>query len=290
MTFHNLFTFIPFGFISWDPERIAFTIPYFNIAIMWYGIFFALGFVAAYFIFISTATRYCTSANVTVYKFADTLLWYILLGTLIGARLGHVLFYDLDYYLANPIEIIMIRNGGLASHGGSAGVLLALFLFVKFNKKRFPNLTYLALIDLIAIPTPLVGCFIRIGNFFNQEIVGTATNFPLAIIFQHPAEPVLPIQRHPAQLYEAFAYLLIFIVLYAVWNVKRENVKPGTLSGLLFILVFGARFLIEFVKIPQDAHQMIAHLQTGQILSLPFILLGILLLFWPSKKFMQDID
>lgn len=240
------------AWLYWDPPKEAFTIPFINLAVAWYGILFAGGFVLGYFILLPMLRRKFNDPEGTLSaSFADRITWFIVLGTVIGARLGHVLFYDWPYYSQNPWEILMIRNGGLASHGGTLGVIVGLMLFMRWNKKRYPPLSFVQLMDLLVVPTAMAVMFIRLGNFFNQEILGNVTTVPWAIVFGHPADGTPPEPRHPAQLYEAFAYLATFIILYTLWKKWSEQLKPGILSGLFFIFVFGSRFLIEYVKAPQ---------------------------------------
>jgi len=289
------------AYISWDPQREAFTIPYLDLSIMWYGILFASGFVAGYFIFVPML-QHVILENRAIYKldkipfpeanikarqlslaYTDKLVWFVVIGTIIGARLGHVFFYEWPYYQAHPMEILMIRNGGLASHGGTVGVLIALYLFFRTMGQRYANITFLGLLDLIAAPVAFTSGCIRLGNFVNQEIVGTATNMQWGIIFGHPAEGGEVIPRHPAQLYEAIAYFATCALLYALWRKYGANLKPGVLCGLFFVLIFGSRFMIEFVKLPQGPHDN-GLLQIGQYLSLPFILLGIILMALPTKR------
>ena len=215
----------------------------------------------------------------------DKLTWFVVAGTIIGARLGHVLFYDFPRYLSNPIDIIKIWEGGLASHGGAVGVMIALWLYQLTIRKRFPELTFLTLLDLNCIPTALVGMFIRIGNFFNQEITGTPSLVPWAIIFGHPMEGEPYIPRHPAQLYEAAAYFLIFLALLYLWKRKGPAIPQGTLIGLFMTSVFGSRFILEFFKTPQSAVINESFLFTGQYLSIPFIVFGATLLIRNLVKF-----
>jgi len=270
--------------IVWNPPKEAFVIPYFDLAVMWYGIFFALGFIIGYFIFIQVINLYFKNGREFSTKFADKIVWAIVLGTIIGARLGHVFFYDFPYYLHNPLEILMIRKGGLASHGGTIGIMIALFIFLKINKKLYPNLNYIRLIDLVCIPTAFAAFCIRIGNFFNQEIIGTASNLPWAIIFANPAEDQSIIPRHPAQIYEALIYLFTFIFLFSLWRITKGKIKTGVISGLFFIFVFGSRFFIEFVKVEQTFQWTNNWLHIGQLLSIPFVALGVVLLLLPNNK------
>ena len=225
----------------------------------------------------------------TAYFLADKLLWFIVIGTLIGARLGHILFYDWQLFWQHPIEIVKVWKGGLASHGGVCGVFIALYLFYLSIQEDLPSLSFLRLLDFVAIPSALAACLIRLGNFMNQEIVGTATNLPWAVVFGRAADGSLPIPRHPVQLYEAFAYLLTFIFLFSIWKRKKERCGEGFYIGLLFTLVFSARFILEFWKVDQSSLFQTAHLQIGQLLSLPFVLLGILWLIFSKENFSKNI-
>lgn len=272
------------AWLYWDPPKEAFTIPYFNIAVAWYGILFAAGFIAGYFILIPMLRRQFNDPEGTLSSsFADRITWFIVLGTVIGARLGHVFFYDWPYYSHNLLEIFMIRKGGLASHGGTLGVIAGLILFLRWNKHRYPPLSFVQLMDLLVVPTAMAVTFIRIANFFNQEILGNETAVPWAVIFGHAADGTAPAPRHPVQLYEAAAYLATFIILYALWRVKGNKLKPGILSGLFFIFVFGSRFFLEFFKTQQTSWLDDSEFQMGQLLSLPFVALGIVLLCLPRK-------
>lgn len=210
----------------------------------------------------------------------DRLTWFIVIGTILGARLGHVLFYDFQYFIRHPVEIVQIWKGGLASHGGTIGVLISLFLFLRWNRELLPEFSFLSLIDYIVVPTALVGCLIRIGNFINQEIIGYPSTLPWAVIFGHPMDNASSVPRHPVQLYEAGAYLVTFMVLYSLWSYRGPQLRAGILSGLFFIFVFGSRFLIEFLKLPQGGINSESFLQMGQYLSIPFILIGVYLLFF----------
>jgi prolipoprotein diacylglyceryl transferase len=175
----------------------------------------------------------------------------------------------------NGLAIIKTWEGGLSSHGGAIGVIIAVYCYYRFRKNEYPSLTFVNLLDMLAIPVAFVAVCIRLGNFVNQEILGTPTTMPWGVIFGHPNG----LQRahtalHPAQLYEAVAYLLTFIVLAVLWRKKRESLRQGTLIGLFFILIFGARFVIEFWKANQSLMIDESFLQTGQYLSIPFILMG----------------
>lgn len=226
------------------------------------------------------------------YGYIDRLLWWIVIGTVVGARLGHVFFYEWPRYSANPIEIFKIWEGGLASHGGTIGVLLAIFLFSRSMQKRFPDISFLNLCDLLIIPASfVVGC-IRLGNFVNQEILGIPTSVPWAVVFGHAADGTSPIPRHPVQLYEALTYFVLCGLLWGLWNRYSKKLPTGLLTGIFFVLLFGTRFMIEFLKEPQSLMIDETWLQTPQLLSIPFILFGGYLIYrsrrTPSKQRMKS--
>ena len=230
-----------------------------------------------------TLPQSLATAKQTAYLLTDRMCWFAVIGTVIGARLGEVFFYHWSYFREHPLEILMIWHGGLASHGGVLGVMCALYLYTKMIQRSIPQLTFLRLLDYVAVPTALTACCIRLGNFMNQEIVGIPTSLPWAILFGHPAEGVPAVPRHPVQLYEAIAYFVTFLILWVMWKRQPIYEKPGALVGLMFILIFGSRLLLEFWKSTQESFLFIPSLlQAGQILSIPFILLG-LCLFLRSK-------
>ena len=212
------------------------------------------------------------------------LRWYGLLfaggaGTIIGARLGHCLIYEPDYFLAHPIEILKIWQGGLASHGGTVGVVLAFYLFIRFSRRyRFFDIA-----DMLAVPIALVCTFIRIGNFMNSEILGKPTDSAIGIVFARLGEDFA---RYPAMLFEAAAYFIIFIilgVLYLKWHRRPE----GFLLALLLFLIYTARFFIEPFKEEQADYSTGIALNVGQLLSIPFILGSLALMIfvtWYDRK------
>ena len=274
------------AWLHWDPSRTAFTIPYFNHPVAWYGLLFVFGFMMGYLIIYPIFMRFLEQVNEPkqpqkefsnrsqmAYFLIDRLCWFVIAGTIIGARLGDVLFYSGPYW-ENPVEIFKIWNGGLASHGGVTGVLIALYSYLKYVQRWVPQLTYLRLLDFVAIPSAFVACCIRLGNFVNQEILGTVTNYPWAIIFGHPADGSVPIPRHPVQLYEAIAYLITFGILWTLWRKQQLNDGPGRIIGWMFILIFSSRFILEFFKASQGSFLNTSWLEAGQLLSIPFILLG----------------
>ncbi|HEY6625759.1 MAG TPA: prolipoprotein diacylglyceryl transferase, partial [Ignavibacteriaceae bacterium] len=204
---------------------------------------------------------------------------YMIFGTVIGARLGHCLFYNPEYYLSNPIEIFKVWEGGLASHGAAIGILTALYLFSK-KKKNYPMLWTL---DRVVIVVALAGTFIRLGNLFNSEIIGRQTDVSWAFIFT----AVDDIPRHPAQLYESIAYFIIFLILLFIYYKGFHKNKSELLFGIFLVLVFAFRFFVEFVKENQSGFEETMVLNMGQILSIPFVVAGIIFIaksFKPKAK------
>lgn len=244
---------------SVDPEifRIG------GFALRWYGVLFATAFLAGYEIM-----RRIYRAEGKPEDELDTLLIYMMLGTVLGARLGHVLIYDPAYYFAHPLQILAVWEGGLASHGGAVGIFVALWLYTR----RRPDQPYLWLLDRLSIPTALGGFCIRTGNLFNSEILGNPSDVPWAVVFAR----VDVIPRHPVQVYEALAYLAIFGLLAAVYRHTRRATPEGRLLGIFLIAVFGVRFLLEFLKTPQAAWEAGFAITVGQWLSLPLVAAG----FW----------
>ena len=262
----------------------SFNIPLLNRPILWYGFFFALGFFLGFWVLRYLLER-TEGLKVPGKEAAERITLYVLLGAVIGARLGDILFYQhFSYFLHNPLAIIKFWEGGLASHGGAVGVLLALVLLSTGKRKERLQLTFRNILDLVVIPTALAGALIRVGNFFNQEILGTVTTLPWGIRFLHPADGSAPLVRHPAQLYESLFYFGLFAFLLILWKKRPSMRAEGRFSGLFISLLFTFRFFIEFIKVKQSAYVASEALFTmGQYLSLPFIGLG-LLLYVSSKK------
>ncbi|MCQ8128248.1 prolipoprotein diacylglyceryl transferase [Methylomonas rivi] len=251
-----------------DPIFIDFGL----IKIRWYGLMFAMGFVGSFMTMQWIYQR--EGRNV---EELDTLLWYMVIATIVGARLGHTLFYDPAYYLSHPVKILAIWEGGLASHGAAIGILTALYLY----RRRFGD-SYFWLLDRVTIPTALAGALIRIGNFFNSEILGLPTQEPWGVIFAR----VDPLPRHPVQLYEALGYLLVYGVCLQIY--KKQAGKPGFVFGCFLVMMFSARFLLEYFKTEQAMYDTGLALTAGQLLSIPFFLAGIGCIVWslqnhPSK-------
>ena len=254
----------PHAYIYWDVSPEIFRIGSF--ALRWYSLLFALSF----FIGLQIIT-WIFRREEKPQKDLDQLFLYVLAGTIIGARLGHCLFYDPAYYLSHPLEILKVWHGGLASHGGAIGILIAMYLYARKRKDQ----PYLWVLDRIVVPIALAGSLIRIGNLFNSEIIGKATTVPWAFIFARVDE----IPRHPAQVYEAIIYALIFFYLLRRYKRTAPAIPHGQLLGLFLILIFGSRFFIEFVKIRQEAYGEALPLTTGQWLSIPMVAAGIWLLW-----------
>lgn len=232
------------------------------VEIRWYGLLFASAFVSGYFI----EKKLFLDSGRTVEEL-ERLLTYVLIATVIGARLGHVIFYDLGYYLNNPGEIIAIWHGGLASHGAAIGILLAMWLYVQ----KKPGMSFLWLADRVVIPVAIGGAFIRTGNFFNSEIIGRPTDLPWAVVFQRV--DMLP--RHPSMLYEALLSVLVFALLWVIYKKYAPNPPEGLIFGVFLITLFTGRFLIEFTKVRQAAFAGNWEFSMGQILSVPLVLAGI---------------
>jgi prolipoprotein diacylglyceryl transferase len=255
--------------IHWSVSPEIFSLGPFHLR--WYGLMFLLGFTIGY----QGMAQACRWENKPVEKL-DSMLMHLVLGTTIGARLGHVIFYDPVYYFSNPIEIFKIWEGGLASHGGAAGVVIAMWLFCRKNKE----FNFLWLCDRIAIFTVLAGCFIRIGNLMNSEILGKPTDGTWGVIFEH----VDHLPRHPAMIYESIAYLLIFISSYFLYRRWRETTPRGFIFGFVLALIFVARFIIEFWKenqSPFEAHMII---NMGQCLSIPCVIIGVWMMWRAWKR------
>jgi len=255
--------------VEWNVDPIIFKIGFFSLR--WYSLFFATAFLSSFYIMRWMFIREGVSLRVL-----DDLFVYIFLGVLIGARLGHVLFYDPSYYLHNPMEIPQIWKGGLASHGAFIGVFVAGFIFVR----RHHSISYLWILDRMAIPVPLAAAFVRFGNLFNSEIFGKPTSAPWAFIF----ERVDRIPRHPTQLYEAITYLFIFLLMLFLYNKKGLREKKGFYAGVWLAVTFTARFLIEFTKERQASFGWDWPLNVGQLLSIVPVALGLFLVAYAMRR------
>ncbi len=268
-----------FNVITWNVDPEIFSLG--ELSIRWYGLLFATAFLSGYLVF----TRYLATDRLNS-ELMDQLLIYVAVGTVLGARLGHCLFYEPEYFLKNPVEILKIWRGGLASHGAAVGILLSLWLYVRKNK-----LSFLWLIDRVVIVVALGGAFIRLGNLFNSEIYGGPTTLPWGIkfvrdkVYDPNTGALLPtVASHPTQLYEALCYFLIFAVLLTYYRKNYTKVRDGFIFGVFMILLFSARFFIEFVKNDQVGFESGMTLNMGQLLSLPFILAGVFMIVWTKMK------
>jgi len=271
------------NFIVWDirPEIfiLSDTIPLIGgFSIRWYGLLFALGFVFGYLIL----QKMFKKEGVPI-KVLDDLSTYMIIFTIIGARLGHCLFYQPSYYLEHPLEILMIWEGGLASHGAAVGILIGLYFFARSHHKK-----YLWVLDRIAIVVALAGFFIRMGNLLNSEIFGDATTLPWGFVFVRYFGEGYPIAHHPTQIYEALGYLLLFIFLYRYYWKHNGTPSEGAMFGYFLVILWSIRFLIEFIKLPQVDFENTMILNMGQLLSIPLIIFGIVLLVRSHRRVVKN--
>ncbi|OON67370.1 prolipoprotein diacylglyceryl transferase [Hymenobacter sp. CRA2] len=299
------------AFITWDVSPIIAEIG--PLTLRWYGLLFASGFIIGSFIL----SHVYKSERVSPH-WVDVITVYMLIGTVLGARLGHVFFYDWESYRNNPGEILKIWHGGLASHGATLGILLATWLFSRNNK-----FDYLWVLDRIVLVVAVGGALIRLGNLMNSEIVGLPTQQPWGFVFVRDAEKLEPatrplpsgavlversrdasgdvvrpvdintpvgagtlmaVPRHPSQIYESLFCVFLFVLLYRLWSRYKENTPRGLLFGLFVVLLFSFRFLVEFVKEDQVDFEKGMALNMGQILSIPLVLVGLWVLFTARNR------
>ena len=244
----------------------------------WYSVLFVAGFFPlGYYIMRSFYKR-----EGIPLESLDVLLFALMICAIVGARLGHCIAYDFKYYFTHPWKILMTWEGGLASHGGAVGVLIAMWWYVhKYGKKY--GFGYIQLIDRLVIPICFAGMMIRCGNLMNSEIYGIQTDLPWGFIF--PLDPTgdgMP--HHPTQIYEALSYLILGLVLLWLYRTRLDRLRTGTIFGIFLIVLFGMRFLIEFIKEDQSAFEAGMVLNMGQWLSVPFIIAGVLILIWSLTK------
>jgi prolipoprotein diacylglyceryl transferase len=275
-------------YINWNIDPEIFRIGGF--AVRYYSIMFALAFIGSYLIL----SKIYVKENVSL-QLLNKLFIFVFIGTLVGARLGHTLFYEFSYYKLHLLEIIFpfsITNGkfeltgyhGLASHGGAIGIVAAVALYCRKYKQSF-----LWIMDRLGIVVALSGFFIRLGNLFNSEIIGKPTNVSWAFVF----ERVDLVPRHPAQLYEAILYLIIFGSLCFLYKKNTRKLSNGFMFGCFLAMLFTVRFLIEFLKEDQEAFENNWTINMGQILSIPFIFMGVYLMAsksWSKKQIMENGD
>ena len=257
-----------------------------------YGLLFVTGIILGFYVIKRIFKEEKVQEDVL-----DKLLIYMVVATVVGARLGHVLFYGPYFdqfdasglllergYFSHPIDILKVYEGGLASHGGAIAIVIALYLFSKKISKK----PMLWILDRVVAPVAIAACFIRLGNLVNHEIIGDPTDLPWGFRFNQAGSEYLingeQVFRHPAQLYESIVYLFLFLLLlYLFWKTSLKN-KPGVLFGVFLCVMFTGRFLIEFVKVGQTQRDSIWFLNTGQLLSIPFVLVGLYFLFAGLKK------
>lgn len=271
------------GIINWNVDSVILWLTD-SFPLKYYGLLFVMGLILGYLI----VRKIYEKENVPVENL-DIILIYIVIGTVLGARLGHCLFYEPDYFVNNPAEILLpikkigdtyqfVGFRGLASHGGTIGVLIAVIMYCKKYKVNL-----LWQLDRIAIAVPVTAAFIRFGNFMNSEIYGKPTDGSWGVVFQK--EDLIP--RHPTQLYEGFSYLLIFAILYFIYQYKVLHKGNGLIFGCFLVLLFTARFCIEYFKENQESFENQMPINMGQLLSIPFIVMGLILIMWslnPGKR------
>ncbi len=262
-------------FITWDVNP---SIIDSFITVRWYGLMFAIGFWLGYNIVTKMYKR--DGAPET---WVGTLLIYVAIATIVGARLGHVFFYQWDYYSVHPWKIFATWEGGLASHGGAIGIIIAVLLYSHFTTKRNPLWTF----DRLTVAIALVGALIRFGNLMNSEIFGHPTDLPWGFLFVRSAEwnqLYFGQACHPTQIYESLTYLTLFgLMMWMYWKRNCGN-RPGLLFGTFLIGTFLTRFFVEFIKNDQVAFEESMTLNMGQLLSIPFALAGIFLVVWALRR------
>ena len=266
-------------FITWNPDVTALDLGFF--AIRWYSLFWAIGLVSVYLLM----HKLYKQQKISEEKF-EPMFMYCFLGILIGARLGHCLFYEPSYYLSHPVEMLLPFRDvpgkgwtftgyeGLASHGGTLGLMIALWLYAKRVGLKFMHV-----LDNVAIVTPICACAIRLGNLMNSEIIGRPTDVPWAFIF----ERVDMLPRHPGQLYEAICYAIFFGIHWFFYRRYPQKVGSGFFFGLCLFLIFTSRIFIEYTKENQEAFEEGMLLNMGQLLSIPFVVLGLYCMFRSSR-------
>ncbi|MDE6135964.1 MAG: prolipoprotein diacylglyceryl transferase [Muribaculaceae bacterium] len=269
------------NYIVWNVNPEIITWP---VTIRWYGLMFAIGFWIGFNIVARMFRREGAPE-----KWMGSLLIYVAVATVVGARLGHVFFYQWDYYSQHPLKILATWEGGLASHGGAIGIIIAILLYSRFVTRRSPLWTF----DRLTVAIALVGGLIRIGNLMNSEIFGHATTLPWGFMFPRSQEWHVfyeGVACHPTQLYEALAYFIIFgLMMWMYWR-RNAGERPGLLFGTFLTGVFGFRFFVEFIKNPQVAFEANMTLDMGQWLSIPFVLLGVFLIVRSMRRPPVRID
>lgn len=262
------------------------------VTVRWYGLMFAIGFLVGYYI-VYRIFKHEGAPE----RWLAPLFFYVVIATIIGARLGHVLFYEPQHYLQNPIDIFKVWEGGLASHGGTIGIIIAIFIFSRHITKKSPLWTF----DRLAVPIGFVAALIRIGNLMNHEIFGGPTDQPWGfrfitnmVDFLNGRQPIFTEPSHPTQIYEAICYLLVFAI--CMWLYWRRNAqeRPGLILGVFLLGIFISRFFVEFVKNVQEPWEISMRntigIDMGQLLSIPFIIAGIWLIVRALRRPRQELE
>ncbi len=269
------------NYIVWNVDPYVFGEA---LRVRWYGLMFAIGFWIGFNLVSKMFKREGAPES-----WMGVLLIWVAAATVIGARLGHVFFYEWDYYSQHPWKIIATWEGGLASHGGAIGIIIAVILFSIYTTKRNPLWTF----DRLTIVIALVGGMIRFGNLMNSEIFGHTTDLPWGFMFVRSNEWHALYEGqacHPTQIYEALCYFVLFgLMMWMYWK-KNLGERQGLLFGTFLVGVFGSRFLIEFIKNDQVAFEQNMTLNMGQCLSIPFIILGVILIIMAMVKPRKHID
>lgn len=263
------------SYITWDVSPVIFKLGFFTLR--WYSLAFMIGFLVGYEI-VARMFRHEGAPE----RWLGLLLMWTVAGTIVGARLGHVFFYEWDLFSQNPVKILYVWEGGLASHGGAIGVILGVILFSIVTTKRSPLWTF----DRLVVPIALVGGLIRLGNLMNSEIFGHATTLPWGFRFVNSPEwqALYAGQAcHPTQIYEAICYFALFALLMWMYWRKNAEERPGLIFGVFLIGIFTPRFFIEFIKNPQEAFEQSMALNMGQWLSIPFIIAGLSLIIYAMR-------
>ncbi len=263
--------------INWHVDPVLIHIGSFGLR--WYSLLFVAGFVIGWYLF-----RWFFRREGISEKLLDPLLYTLLIATIVGARLGHCIFYQPDYYFGSWdgfLEIFMPWKGGLASHGGTIALFLGMWWFTAhYGKKN--DFDYIWLIDHLAIAVAFTGALIRLGNLFNSEIYGPVTDAPWGVIFELRGETE---PRHPTQMYESITYFVLGCVMLWLYKFKLSKLNRGFLVGLFLVVCFGMRFAIEYVKEAKIFFDLgFTTINIGQMLSIPFILLGIFFIVYSSIK------
>ena len=267
-------------YITWNASPVIFSLG--PLSVRWYGLFWALSFLMGFLILKKIFHRESVSM-----KELDSLFVHIVVGSIIGARLGHCFFYDFDYYIANPIEVLFIWQGGLASHGGAIGIIIALLLYTK----KVSSKSFLWTADRLLITVALAAALIRFGNIMNHEIYGHVTDLPWGFRFitnlsawMNGGDPIYTDPRHPTGLYEAFGYLLVLGSMLWLYFKRIDKLYEGFLASYFLITLFTVRLVVEFWKEVQSPFEEGMILNMGQLLSIPLIIAGFVILFITYRR------